>query len=148
MLGVGPPERARAIARQVGGNPLTLRLAARVAADEEAVTGGIEALETRRFGFLAVSPALIRGQLYRRVLDHIHDPDVRALAHPGMVLRRVTPDIIREVLGPRCGIAGVESKALKLFEALQKEHALVLIEGDGSLRYREEVRRPVLELLH
>lgn len=144
-LGVQPRERVEAIAQQVGGNPLTLHLAARVASEE----GGtkISGLQTKRFGFLAVSPALIRGQLYRRILDHIHDEEVRALAHPGMVLRRVTPAIIKEVLAPLCGISDVGERAEDLFTELRHEHALVRLEGDGSLRYREEVRGPVLQLL-
>ncbi|WP_242122127.1 tetratricopeptide repeat protein [Sphingomonas lacusdianchii] len=145
-LRVSPPERARTIARQVGGNPLTLRLAARVAQDEHE-GAGLDGLETKRFGILAISPALIRGQLYRRVLEHIHDDDVRALAHPGMVLRRVTPGIIKAVLAPICRIQNAAKNAKDLFEALRREHALVRLEGDGSLRYREEVRRPVLDLL-
>lgn len=145
-LGVVSAGRAETIARQVGGNPLTLRLAARVASEEQG-TGGIDGLKTRRFGLLSISPALIRGQLYRRVLDHIHDDDVRALAHPGMVLRRVTPEIIENVLAPICLTSMSEVRALDLFDRLRDEHALVRLEGDGSLRYREEVRRPVLELL-
>lgn len=146
-LGIAPAERALSIARQVGGNPLTLRLAARVGQGGQDAAGGLHGLETKRFGFLSISPALIRGQLYRRILDHIHDDHVRALAHPGMVLRRVTPDLIQEVLAPICKIADASAKSVALFEGLCKEHALVRLEGDGSLRYREEVRRPVLDLL-
>ncbi|HEY9228594.1 MAG TPA: hypothetical protein VIP11_18210, partial [Gemmatimonadaceae bacterium] len=95
-----------------------------------------------------VADELIQGQLYRRILDHIHDPDVRALAHPGMVMRRVTPDVIKRVLAPVCGLRGVTTeRASQLFEALGAETALVGIEQDGALKYREDVRQPVLELL-
>ncbi|MCP3139788.1 hypothetical protein [Pyxidicoccus xibeiensis] len=147
-LRVDDDEVARAIFRQVGGNPLTLRLAARVAQDEAVGAEGIRQLRTRRYFFLDVAPELIRGQLYRRVLDHIHDEDVRALAHPGMVLRRVTADLIQDVLAPICGLRGVDgTRAEALFEQLGREHSLVSLEDDTSLRYREEVRRPLLELL-
>ncbi len=146
-LGVRPDARARAIASQVGGNPLSLRLAARVASQEPAGDGALEGLSTRRFGVLKVAPELIRGQLYRRILDHIHDDDIRALAHPGMVLRRVTPAIVEHVLAPVCGMIKDAGGARALFERLREEHALVRLEGDGSLRYREEVRRPMLSLM-
>ena len=146
-LGVDDPEAARAIARQIGGNPLTLRLAARVAREEAVASGGIGGLQTRRYFLFTVAPELIRGQLYRRLLDHIHDEDVRTLAHPGMVVRRVTPELIRDVLAPACGLSQVDSaRAQDLFEQLWQEHALVSIDDDRSLRYREEVRRPMLEL--
>jgi hypothetical protein len=148
QLGVRDERAARAIVRQIGGNPLSLRLAARVARDEGENSEGIANLQTRRYYFLNVAPELIRGQLYRRILDHIHEPDVRTLAHPGMVLRRVTPDLIKDVLAPVCGLSAVNGKrAVKLFDQLRQEHTLVSIDDDGSLRYREEVRRPMLELL-
>ena len=96
-----------------------------------------------------IGAELVRGQLYRRLLDHIHDPDVRAIANPGMVLRRVTPDDYQRGAG-----AGVRSQGRRrrprhasCSTASSKEQALVSLEEDGSLRYREEIRRPVLELL-
>ncbi|KRQ02892.1 hypothetical protein AOQ71_34365 [Bradyrhizobium manausense] len=93
-LGVTDPTVAQALVRQLGGSPLTLRLAARVAESED-VTAGIKGVETRRFWIFSVAQSVVQGQLYRRILDHIHEPEVRALAHPGMVLRRVNVAIIR-----------------------------------------------------
>ncbi len=157
------PESLERLARQIGGNPLNLRLAARVISDEAPGRYGIAGLSTRRWGIFRISEELIRGQLYRRVLDHIHDPRVRALAHPGMVLRRITPAIIESVLAPICdidlsetvevtdetgeGIVIVTADADYLFAELSKEHTLVRLADDQSLRYREDVRRPVLDLL-
>jgi len=146
-LGITDTEAARSIARQIGGNPLSLRLAARVAQRENA-TGAIDGLTTRRYWLLGVAEDIVQGQLYRRILDHIHDPDVRTLAHPGMVLRRVTPGIIRRVLAPACGLGQIdEQRADRLFDELRLEHALVRLDFDQSLRYREEVRRPILAML-
>ena len=147
-LGLKDRDVASAIVSQVGCSPLTLRLAARVAAEEQADAGGIKDLQTRRFWLFNVAPQVIRGQLYRRILDHIHDPAVRTLAHPGMVLRRVTPEIIREVLAPICGLEVPSSEeAERLFLELRREHTLVRLDSDASLRYREEIRQPLLELL-
>ncbi len=133
---------ADAVARQIGGNPMSLRLAASVARQEPAADG-ISGLEVHDIG-----AEIVRGQLYRRLLDHIHDDAVRALAHPGMVLRRVTAGVIEHVLAPAIDLPPLDDKrAGELLDALRREQALVGVEQDGSLWYREEVRRPVLALL-
>ncbi|MBB4423957.1 tetratricopeptide (TPR) repeat protein [Bradyrhizobium sp. CIR48] len=138
---------ATVIARQIGGSPLSLRLAARIAQSEDA-SRGITGLQTKRYWLFDVAPEVVQGSLYTRVLDHIHDEDVRALAHPGMVLRRVTKEIIRFVLAPLCKVTVLnDERAEELFEELRREHTLVSIEDDDALRYREEIRRPVLLLM-
>ena len=147
-LGITDPQTAGAIFNQVGGNPLSLRLAAVVANAEGTGHDGLAERGDSPLVVQAIGSELVRGLLYRRLLDHIHDPDVRALAHPGMVLRRVTPQIIEQVLGPACELDVPDrARADDLFEALRQEQALVSVDTDGSLRYREEVRHPVLELL-
>ncbi len=141
-----PAELASAVVSQLGCNPLTLRLAARVLAE-----GGKEQLSgirSRNFGLLAVGEEVVRGQLYRRILDHIHEPDVRVLAHPGMVLRRLTPVLIRSVLVPALELAPVSAdQAQALEEKLAGEHTLVKRDGAGALLYRAELRRPMLKAL-
>ena len=142
---------ARNVASQIGGNPLTLQLAARALKADPLLssTSGIDGIKTRRFGLFSVSNEVIRGQLYRRVLDHIHEPDVRKLAHPGMIVRRVTAEIIQEVLAEPCEIpVPDEFRANELFYELRREHALVTIAADGSLHYRQEIRQPMLSLLN
>ena len=149
-LGVTDVTLARALASQVGGNPLSLRLAARVVADDaSALTkSGLRDLKTRDWYLFKVDDEIIQGQLYRRVLDHIHDPNVRKLAHPGMVLRRVNPDVIRGILAPFCQIPlASPADAERLFDALKQEHTLVQIGNDGALIYRPHVRRAMIRLL-
>ncbi|MET0630935.1 MAG: hypothetical protein ABWY92_08760 [Xanthobacteraceae bacterium] len=147
-LGLTDPDVVEAVVRQIGTNPLTLRLAARVLTDEDTGTEAIKDIKTTKFGIFRIGQEVIRGQLYRRILDHIHDPDVRTLAHPGMVLRRVTPEIIEKVLAPVCGITNVTAERSKqLFDTLRSEHSLVRLDPSGALTYREEVRRPMLALL-
>ena len=149
-LGVLDIALAEAVAQQVGGSPLSLRLAANVIASHpEAVTSkGIKDLSTRKWLFFQVDEQLIQGQLYRRILDHIHDENVRKLAHPGMVLRRVSPDIILKVLAPLCQIP-VNSlvEAERLFNDLKREHALVQSGESGTLIYRPEIRQAMVRLL-
>ncbi|MDB5581549.1 MAG: ATP-binding protein [Bradyrhizobium sp.] len=138
---------ARAVVEQIGRNPLTLHLAAR-AILSGTVEEGLAGVVTRHFGLFSVGQEIIRGQLYQRILGHIHDPDVRRLAHPGMVLRRVTPEIIAAVLAPICGLGPIStSRAVELFEGLGRELTLVRLDGSGALVYREELRRPMLKVM-
>ncbi|MCX6213822.1 ATP-binding protein [Spirosoma sp.] len=147
-LGVVDKQVATTVAQQVGGNPLTLQLAANVItkAPHELTQTGIGGIGSQlRF---QIDEQLIQGQLYRRILDHIHDPNVRKLAHPGMVLRRVTPDVILNVLAPTChlAISGI-GEAQLLFEALRREHGLVQASNPGTLVYRPEIRQAMVRLL-
>jgi hypothetical protein len=147
-LGVADPAARTAIVRQVGRSPLTLRLAARAAQEEVVQSQGFGGLRSAGFLGIRLPGDIIRGQLNRRILDDIHDDGVRALAHPGMALRKVTPDVIQNVLAPICMSEPVDqARAEELFEALRREHTLVSLEDDSSLRYREEVRTPMLSLL-
>jgi cellulose synthase operon protein C len=147
-LGVTEPGVALALYKQVGGNPLSLRLAARVYHDGGAGVKGVEGLKTSSYLFFSASESVIQGQLYTRILDHIHDPDVRKLAHPGLVVRRITPDVILRVLSEPCGLRAVDEKsAADLFNRLRNQVDLVTIESDGSLSHRSDVRKVMLRLL-
>lgn len=141
--GIVDKELATAIFRQVGGNPLTLRLAAAVFRKEQE-TG------TSDIGKLAlVRRRNVQGQLFERILRHVHNPDVRKIAHPGLILRRVTPDIIREVLAGPCGVdVSAPGRAQELFDELQREIALVSpAEEPGAVRHRPDVRKLMLKAL-
>src|SRR5262249_28080907 len=72
-------------AKRVGGNPLSLRLVADLMCRE---IGVLNTAAGRRRFLLSLEGDVIQGVLYRRVLDHIDDADVRALAIPGLALRR------------------------------------------------------------
>jgi hypothetical protein len=127
----------REVFELVGGNPLSLRLAADILrrTDEEPAR------------MLAVSEGNVQGQLYSRLLEHIRDPKVRAVAHPGLVVRRITPEIIREVLAGPCGIAPVSvQEAARIFGALRDEATLCVQsrDEDHALVHREDVRAIML----
>jgi hypothetical protein len=127
----------REIIRLLHGNPLSLHLAA-------AVLKRTGEDPTR---LIAVAEGNVQGQLYSRLLEHIRDPHVRAIAHPGLVVRRLTPAIIREVLADPCGIAPLsESEAARIFEALREEATLCepSPDGDGALVHRQDVRTLML----
>jgi hypothetical protein len=114
---------------------------------------------------------LIDGILVRRVLGHVHDKRVRALADPGLVVRRITPDVIREVMTRATCSPAVEeaedsdteplvpwvvdeTEAKSIFDAFAKEITLVEFDDKGSdgpdgpaLRHRSDVRQQMLPLI-
>ncbi|KAA2238777.1 AAA family ATPase [Chitinophaga agrisoli] len=149
-MGVADKDVAEAVADQVGGNPLSLRLAAGLIKTDQQAAGkkGITGLNTRKWLLFQVDEQLIQGQLYKRILEHIHNPDLRKIAHPGMVLRVVYPELIWEVLAPVCGIEVADmDHATQLFEELKREHALVETGSAGTLIYRPEIRQAMIRLL-
>jgi len=149
--GVGDPKSAQDLYDAVGGNPLSLKLAAQVyLKEQEAGSGrtGVEKLDKTRFLLFSVGENVVQGQLYQRTLKHIHDEDVRKLAHPGLVLRRVTPGLIKEVLQVPCGVpVPTDERARQLFDGLRREVALVTLDPDGALHHRPDVRRVMLSLI-
>lgn len=133
----------------VGGNPLALRIAARYMR---------KLPRNKRTAFLRdlasssafVNQELVQEVLYERILQHVRDHKARKLAHPGLVLRRVTPQLIRNVLAEPCDLGDVdEAEAKRLFEALADE--VWLVERDPRradvLVHRSDVRRMMLQLM-
>jgi hypothetical protein len=144
-VGVKDAQLAKRVVRTVGGVPLSLKLVASLLAQDATaadVLGGLG-----RGG--RAGDAQIQGMLYERVLGHIHDERVRRLAYPGLVLRRITPDVLLEVLNDPCelGLTG-PADALALFESLAREVSLMTLDPvDGSLVHRSDVRRIMLGML-
>ncbi|NUT95961.1 MAG: ATP-binding protein, partial [Saccharothrix sp.] len=138
-------EAAEALADAVGGNPLALRVAARFYRK-------LSRAERRRFVATAREPhpgledELRAAVLYDRFLSHIRDDRVRRLAHPGLVLRRVTPELVRHVLAPHCSLGLGDGEEDGLVELLGDEVWLVGASADG-LRHHPEVRRAVLRMM-
>jgi len=145
--GVTDPVVARTLASQMGGNPLSLKLAAELY-EREGLTGGKLDIETRGFFLRRAEDARIQRQLYHRILGHIHDPKVRQLAHPGLVLRRITPELIRHVLTGPCHLdIRTDTEARALFGKLRREVALVTAVSDDALEHRRDLRRLMLGFL-
>lgn len=128
----------------VGRNPMCLKLAARVLDNE-----GIERLREARSEILAQLKAeKIQALLYGRILHHVHgDEVVKKIAYPGLIVRRITPEVIREVLAQPCGLELTAARdEYSIFNDLSREAALVENDPlDGSLRHRTDVRRLMLQ---
>ena len=145
--GVTDPVIARTLARQVKGNPLSLKLAAELLEREGLKDGKLD-IDTRGYLFKRVADGVIQRQLYQRILGQIHNESVRRLAHPGLVLRRITPELILHVLAAPCQLdIQSDTAARALFDELRREVSLVTVVSDGVLEHRRDLRRLMLELL-
>ncbi|MDX8148792.1 AAA family ATPase [Lentzea sp. BCCO 10_0061] len=119
------------------GIPLVLKLAIRL------IEMGGDVLDLPE----SLPKALIEGYLYQRIVDRVIDPALRPLVRDALVLRTLTADVVREVLGealPR------DLDPAEAYSQLSRELGLVEdVEGDAgtTLRLRPEVRTATLRLL-
>ena len=111
------------LVEQVDGNPLGLRLAAQVFA-REGLAGVEEAIGRQRLS-AAVAEERLQGLLHARIVEHLENDDLKKLADPGLIVRRLTVDVVREVLAGPCGITFDTTTPEVLFAALRNEVSLV-----------------------
>lgn len=147
LSGLGLPDDFLAsVAGAVPPHPLSLRLAVLLIRREAQV--GLASADRRRDVLFELRRGSVQGVLYRRILDHIEDPDVRKLANPGLVVRRITPEIIEKVLARPCGLGEVDPlRAAELFDKLRGEVAVVTPAGASTLVQHVELRRLMLPIL-
>lgn len=140
QLSVLPTHRAQLVER-TAGIPLAIRLAADIVK-----TDGIKALPADR-----PNPKLASALLYRILLSRIDDDELRQLAHPGLIVRRISADLLRDVIAPAVGLPRLdEAEARSLFDALARQHWLVEIDplDPSFVRHRSDIRRDLLRLLY
>lgn len=130
--------RAQSLLR---GSPLALRLGIELIgpADEFDPEAWLERLGTDR--------RRMQAMLYQRFLDRIRSPIVQKLAKPGLLLRRLTPEVIAKVLARPCGLApGLEAANGAYTSALLEGQLFVPDPADpGALWHRRDVREQMLE---
>jgi hypothetical protein len=123
------------------GSPLVLRLAA--AAVRNAGTAALARVTQKK--------ELAAAYLYRFLLSRIGDRTLRQLAHPGLVVRRISAEVIAEVLGPQLGVGHLDPRAAAdLFAQLSSQYWLVEPDpgAPGFVRHRADMRRVLLPLLY
>ena len=141
--GIREHELARHIFNQIGGNPLSLTLAASVVLKEME-----KGDQSHDWLLLKMEGESIQELLFRRNLEHIHKQDVRDLAFPGLTVRQISPDVIQHVLAVPCGLGAVgEQQARDLFEELKRETFLVNIDEQGRFRFRPDLRKLLIDLV-
>lgn len=128
--------------RSVERTPLALALTAQLLIDH-----GIDVVRSPSlFGIVLYTKDA--AYLYNRVLDHIPAGDLRKLAKPGLVLRRLSAKIIREVLAVPCELKiETDEQAQKLLDDFSQQVSLVEREPGNILRHRADVRRLMLPAL-
>jgi tetratricopeptide (TPR) repeat protein len=133
---------------QVRGNPLALRLVAQVFAREGA--SGVEAAIGPASLDEAIAEGQLQGMLHARIIEHLDNEELKKIASPGLVVRRITPEVIRKVLAGPCEINLDEVSPEVLFHDLQQEFSLVEpvepFEPD-TVRHRPDVRELMLSSL-
>ena len=130
----------------VGAVPLSVLLAARVVVNEG--IGALRETISRQRIFQRIREEQHQGMLYGRILKHVreHDPELEKLANPGLVLRRITADIIQEVLAGPCQLTVRDADhAVELCQKLERETGLVDPHREpGALWHQTAVRRIML----
>jgi hypothetical protein len=157
--GAVPPRMLVEVYERVGGSPLALKLAASLL--KTALAESPQQLRQTVRSFAKLDRSLfdrvfskenwdsihIAAQLYKRILEHIKDEDVKKLAHPGLVLRRITPELIQHVLAGACRLGATDStRANALFDRLALQVSLVSRDG-RVLTHRSDVRSLMLALI-
>lgn len=134
----------------IGTVPLSLKLAIDLLVrSREHGISDLKKLDSsqRIFGLkvLRAKAASVQGLLYGRILDHIHDEDVRKLAFPGLIMRRISAEIIEQVLAGPCRVAVRDREHAEwLFNELAREATLVEVRG-AELEHRSDIRRLILK---
>ena len=145
-LGVRDPALRELVIDNFGGNPLTLRLAAEALHRAGSADEAFGDVLPRSKALLDTALEQVQGMLYSRILGHIRDAEVASVAHPGLAVRIVTVEILREVLAEPCGLD--PSRVEEIFAKLRAEMSLFDLEPDGSLRHRQDVRRIMLRAMY
>jgi hypothetical protein len=147
--GVRDARLAKRLVAMVGGVPLSLKLVASVVNREAMDAKTVATLHDDSTFWKKASDEVVQGYLYDRILGQLGGtPDLQSLALPGLVLRRITPDVILQVLKGPCELAVDNLQAAKdLLAELAKQTSLVSEDREGVLVHRSDLRRTMLKLL-
>ncbi|WP_316846517.1 hypothetical protein [Pedobacter psychrodurus] len=144
--GLEDKEISTQIYDKFGGNPLTLNLVINLLQNENLANEKLDSVKVSSF-FIKVDEARIQQELVRRNLDHIRDQKVRDIAIPGILVRLINPEIIREVLAGPCGLGKITlDQARAIFDALKLESFLIQQDGP-DIYFRQDLRIALKDLI-
>ncbi len=124
------------------GNPLVLRLGIRLVSGDVPLEGPLQHHGISR----EASAAVKAGQLYRLILSRIPTEELRAIAHPGLLLRQIDVRMLCEVIAPTLGLVRLDpERAQDLLDQLAR-HAWLVEPHQGWLVHRPELRLVLLNL--
>lgn len=134
--------RAEQVIERIGTSPLSLTLAIHLLRSRP----DADIVPTDPF-WRQLDDEELQGFLYTRILDRIADEQVRKVAHPGMVLRRLDADVLLHILNEPCQLGlRSEEDARGMLARVADEVSLVERDG-GELRYRSDLRIAGVRLL-
>lgn len=130
-FGISDSNLSKKIYSNFGGNPLLLQLAADLIIKDKDAINELDHVIEKKHEYLVT-----------RILDQIHDPDVRKIAVPGMLLRRITPQIIQDILAGPCKLGDIdEQTAEKIFAELCKEASVISKSYESNeIIFRQDLR--------
>lgn len=134
--------KAEQVIERIGTGPLSLTLAFHLLRTRP----DADILPTDPF-WRQLDDEELQGFLYTRILERIADPQVRKVAHPGMVLRRIDAQVLLHVLNEPCQL-GLKSEEDARGMLARVADEVTLVERDGGeLRYRSDLRIAGVRLL-
>ncbi|MGO8124276.1 hypothetical protein ACC728_24995 [Rhizobium ruizarguesonis] len=127
----------------VGCPPLALRLSISLMEKDK------EAFDPKHWvKILRDDPERIQASLYDRILKRIRDKDLVKVARPGLLVRRLTRDVISQVLSRPCEIDASEDLAQSLMWKAESEGQLFSVNrsdpDSNALWHRADVRALML----
>ena len=134
------------LVEMLGGNPLMLKILAEYVAE-----GGRDCATDLLADRQEFDRQFAQAFLYKRILGRIrtHEEDLVKLAHPGLILRRVTPHLIQHVLAGPCGLGDIgDARARELFQRLAGQVWLVQrTTNPDVVVHRRDLRRLMLQAM-
>ncbi|WP_436497349.1 ATP-binding protein [Actinokineospora sp. HUAS TT18] len=144
-FGVTDPDLRDLIVDKFGGNPLTLRLAATALERSGSAAAAFDDITARAEVLSGIALEQVQGMLYGRVLGHIRDAEVVKVAYPGLAVRRIDVEVLRQVLAIPCGLD--PDRSYEIFDKLLYEVGMFDREGADVVSHRQDVRRLMLRTL-
>ena len=119
------------IYRIFGGNPLMLNLATNLIKKDDFNIKEVEKIKGAKWQYLV-----------NRILGHIRDEKVRKIAVPGMLVRYVNIDVIKEILAQPTKLYASDNKEIRrIFDELKKEVSLISKStGGNEFSFRQDLR--------
>lgn len=78
----------------------------------------------------------------------ISNKKVRAIAYPGLILRYITPELVRQVLQPTLKLKPIsEKESIEIVNELKKYGWLAYIGENQGLWHRKDLRRSMLQIM-
>lgn len=143
--GIGNQKLRERIVQQLGGNPLSLKLAVNYISNlyPKGVPDGVDFDRL----FEDIDRDRVQEQLVRRNLMHIQSEAAQQIAFPGLLVRRLSPEIIQKILAVPCGLGQITiNEANNIFNTLQKESFLLTPEHN-ALVFRKDLRVALYDLI-